>query len=115
MRSLFLLGAVLLVAGCSTPSSLMREAPVISATSDKAPKAYALCVFPYWQDHRSTASMNETVDGYRLVIGAEANGQTDEVLDIKSAGSGSEVKLYQRVAWSQAFRKDIQASVNRCL
>ncbi|KPC01779.1 Uncharacterized protein AC499_2390 [Pseudomonas amygdali pv. lachrymans] len=41
--------------------------------------------------------------------------QTDDVLNIEKAGTGSIVKLYQRAAWSQMGRGGLRDSLNRCL
>jgi hypothetical protein len=109
-----ILGALVLVllAGCSSPSDLVASGPSITVSSSKTPKAMALCVFPAWQEHNSTASMSETASGYRLVNGFAQ--QTDDVLDITSAKTGSVAKLYQRVAWSQIGRGDLRESLQRC-
>ncbi|WP_122603924.1 hypothetical protein [Pseudomonas viridiflava] len=115
MRILIGALALALLAGCSTPSDLMAEKPQLTATSTKAPKAIALCVYPAWQDYRSSSVMSETVSGYRIVAGSEMNRQTDDVLNIEKAGSGSIAKLYQRVAWSQIGRGVLRDSLNRCL
>ncbi|MBK5373495.1 hypothetical protein JFT81_02450 [Pseudomonas sp. TH43] len=104
--------AVALLAGCSSPSDLMASAPSITVSSAKTPKAIALCVFPAWQEHNSNASMSETASGYRLVNGFAQ--QTDDVLDISSAKTGSVAKLYQRVAWSQIGRGDLRESLQKC-
>ncbi|MBV4496368.1 hypothetical protein HU715_013435 [Pseudomonas sp. SWRI12] len=104
--------AVALLAGCSSPSDLMSSAPAVTVTSTKAPKAFALCVFPEWQEHNSNASMSETPAGYRLVSGFAQ--QTDDVLDISHAKSGSVAKLYQRVAWSQLGRGALRDSLQKC-
>ena len=104
--------AVALLAGCSSPSDLMSETPAITVSSAKTPKAFALCVFPAWQEHSSNASMNETTTGYRLVNGFAQ--QTDDVLDISQVKSGSVAKLYQRVAWSQIGRGSLRDSIQKC-
>lgn len=59
--------------------------------------------------------MSETTNGYRIVAGSEINGQTDDVLDIKKASTGSVVKLYQRAAWQQMGRGELKSSFNSCL
>ncbi|MBV4518540.1 hypothetical protein KVG88_00560 [Pseudomonas sp. SWRI74] len=107
--------AVALLAGCTTPSDLMKEAPELSANTKKDPKTYALCVYPSWQDYRSSAVMSETSAGYRLVAGNDMNGQTDDVLDIRKIKGGSAVKLYQRMAWQQLGRAELKKSFNSCL
>lgn len=107
--------AVMLLAGCTTPSDLLKGSPELAGTSKKDPKAYALCVYPSWQDYRSSSVMSETTNGYRIVAGSEINGQTDDVLDIKKASTGSVVKLYQRAAWQQMGRGELKSSFNSCL
>lgn len=103
------------LAGCTTPSDLLKGSPELSASTKKNPKEYALCVYPSWQDYRSNSNMSETSDGYRILAGSEMNGQTDDVLDIKRNASGSSVRLYQRMAWQQMGRGDLKSSFNRCL
>jgi len=115
MRILIGALAVVLLAGCTTPSDLLKGTPELSANSKKDPKTYALCVYPSWQDYRSSAVMSETSAGYRLVAGNDMNGQTDDVLDIKRTKEGSAVKLYQRMAWQQLGRAELKESFNSCL
>jgi len=104
--------AVALLAGCSSASDLMSSDPAITVYSAKAPKALAICVFPSWQEHSTSATMSETQNGYRLVNGFAQ--QTDDVLDIKSSKSGSVANLYQRVAWSQIGRGGLRDSLQKC-
>ncbi|MFJ2362444.1 hypothetical protein ACIPIN_01790 [Pseudomonas sp. NPDC087697] len=106
--------AVAMLAGCSTPGDLMKNDPTISASSNKAPKQYALCVLPKWQEERSTSTMSETESGYRLIVATDM--MTDEVLEIGSSGKGSKVALYQRMPWSKMVgRGAIEDAVRRCL
>ncbi|KAF2395375.1 hypothetical protein FX983_03359 [Pseudomonas frederiksbergensis] len=114
MRILIGAVAVMLLAGCVSPSDLRNNTPTVSATTTKDPKTYALCVFPRWQDARSEATMSETENGYRLVIGAMQ--LTDELLEIRKAAAGSSVSFYQRVAWMPGVgRTAIEAAVRNCL
>ncbi|GFM89330.1 hypothetical protein PSCICO_47290 [Pseudomonas cichorii] len=106
--------AVALLAGCVSPSDLKGNTPSITANTKKPPKAYALCVFPKWQDARSEAVLSETVDGYRLVVGAMK--LTDELLEVKQTPTGSSVTFYQRVAWMPGVgRSAIEDAVKSCL
>jgi len=114
MRILIGALAVALLAGCSTPGDLKKNDPTISATSDKSPKKYALCVFPRWQEERSTSTMSETENGYRLIVATDM--MTDEVLEVSNAGKGSKVALYQRMPWSKMLgRGAIEDAVRKCL
>lgn len=115
MRILIGALALIILPGCTTPGDLLKGDPTVSKITNKDPKAFALCVYPEWQEYQSTATMSETTDGYRLVSGGEINRQTNDVLDIKRTASGSTVKLYQRMAWQQIGRSKITESLNRCL
>ncbi|WP_422419117.1 hypothetical protein [Pseudomonas sp. GZD-222] len=115
MRILIGAVAVALLTGCTTPGDLIKSSPTIVAKTTKAPKAYALCVLPGWQEHQAGATMNETLTGYRLISSAESIGQTNELLEIKQAPEGSEVRLYQRMPSISLGRSKITSSVNNCL
>jgi len=106
--------AVALLAGCSSPGDIKKNDPTITASTNKSAKKYALCVFPRWQDQRSTSTMSETESGYRLVVATDM--MTDEVLEVKSTGAGSKVTLYQRMPWSKMWgRGELEAAVRECL
>lgn len=106
--------ALVLLTGCSTPGDLKKNDPTISAVSNKSPKQYALCVFPKWQDERSTSTMSETESGYRLIVATDMT--TDEVLEVAGSGKGSKVALYQRMPWSKMLgRGAIEDAVRKCL
>ena len=114
MRIFMAAVAMVLLAGCVSPSDLKSNRPTVEAVTKKAPKDYALCVFPKWQDARSEAAMSETTDGYRLVVSA-AN-IADELLEIKKKSDGSSVVFYQRVAWMPGVgRTAIESAVRSCL
>ncbi|MBH8611225.1 hypothetical protein I4N56_009905 [Pseudomonas mohnii] len=106
--------AVALLAGCSSPGDLKNNDPTISASSTKSAKKYALCVFPRWQEQRSTSTMSETESGYRLVVATDM--MTDEVLEVSNSDTGSKVALYQRMPWSKMWgRGALEAAVRECL
>lgn len=115
MRMLFALLAAAVLIGCTTPGDLMRKEPTIAAVTDKSPRSYALCVFPLWQEHRRSATMHETADGYRLLIVAEGAGQTDELLEVRRTSTGSDVRLYQRTPWVSIGRGQVASSARDCL
>lgn len=106
--------ALALLAGCSSPGDIKKNDPTINASTNKSAKKYALCVFPRWQDQRSTSTMSETENGYRLVVATDM--MTDEVLEVTSTGAGSKVSLYQRMPWSKMWgRGELEAAVRECL
>lgn len=114
MRILIGVLAVGLLAGCVSPGDLKTNKPTLSSATKKEPKQYALCVLPRWQDARSAASISETVTGYRLVIGEFQ--LADELLEINTTPSGSQVDFFQRIAWMPGVgRTAIEAAVRDCL
>ncbi len=102
------------VAGCYSPGELIQKGPTYSAQTGKQPKAYALCVFPQWQESRPGATLTETESGYRLLSGDDMG--TNEILQITKSASGSDVKFYQR--WYMDFgagRATALESTKNCL
>jgi uncharacterized lipoprotein YajG len=114
MRILIGAVAVALLSGCVGPGDLAKNDPSIKVTTSKEPKAYALCVFPKWQNARTDSSMAKTETGYRLLVAS--NDMADELLDINKVSSGSSVVLYQRMAWSMMpGRQAVESAVKSCL
>ena len=111
-----LIGAVglTILAGCVGPGDLLHNEPSLKASTKKSPREYALCVFPKWQDARTDSSMNETESGYRLLVAS--NNMADELLEVRKSAEGSDVTLYQRMAWSKMpGRTAAEAAVKTCL
>lgn len=106
--------AVAMLAGCTTPGDLKGGKATISGSSSKAPKQYALCVMPKWQDARSDATMTETATGYRLIVATDSTAE--ELLEVNGSSSGSRVALYQRLSWAPGYgRSAIEKAVRDCL
>ncbi|WP_212805499.1 hypothetical protein [Pseudomonas sp. Eqa60] len=113
MRILIWLAVALTLGGCVGPGDLERNDPSLRLSTKKDPKSYALCVFPKWQNARNDSSMSETESGYRLLV---ASAMADELLEIRKTSSGSDVTLYQRMAWSaMPGRSAIESAVKSCL
>ena len=114
MRILIAAVSLAVLAGCVGPGDLVRNDPSFKASTKKSPKEYALCVFPKWQDARTDSSMNETETGYRLLVAS--NNMADELLEIRKTAVGSDVTLYQRMAWSKMpGRTAAEGAVKNCL
>jgi len=114
MRILIAAVAVAVLAGCTTPGDLKSGKATISASSNKAPKQYALCVMPKWQDARSGATMTETSTGYRLIVATDSTAE--ELLEVNRSSNGSSVALYQRLSWAPGYgRSAIEKAVRDCL
>jgi len=115
MRILIGMLAVALLAGCTTASDLKSSDPVFVGSTNKTSKQYALCVYPKWQDLNLGSTMSETENGYRLVMGSSATGQTDELLEVTTTADGARVTHFQRIAWQQLGRGTVSEAVKTCL
>lgn len=115
IRRLFSLMGLLALAGCTTPGDLLETEPTIIANTAKDAKAYALCVLPEWQEFFVGTTMNETSQGYRLIMAVEGMQITNELLDIKRVEQGSEIRLYQRLPGVTMGRAKVTSPVNACL
>lgn len=97
-----------LLAGCSLPASLVPGEPNVSKYSNKAPKVYAACVLPAWQQEIPHTSQSAISNGYRIT--APSIITADEILDIVKSKDGSHASLYQGPPWakSAALRKAVR-------
>ncbi|CAI8784941.1 hypothetical protein [Pseudomonas sp. fls2-241-R2A-110] len=101
--------AVVMLAGCSLPASLVPGEPNLSKYSNKIPKDYAACVLPLWQQQISKTTQTPISNGYR--IKAPSIITADEILDIVKYKDGSRISLYQGPPWakSDAMRKAVRS------
>ncbi|PCR96309.1 hypothetical protein C1X59_14395 [Pseudomonas sp. FW215-R2] len=108
-----LIGGLLMaaLAGCSLPASLVPGEPNFSKVSGKAPKDYAACVLPLWQQDIPKTSQVAISNGYR--IKAPSIVTADEILDIVKYKDGSRVSLYQGPPWAKSG--SLRKSVRDCL
>ncbi|MET0774091.1 MAG: hypothetical protein ABWZ65_01180 [Pseudomonas mandelii] len=101
--------AMAMLAGCSLPASLVPGEPNVSKYSNKAPKEYAACLLPLWQQEVPKTTQTGISNGYR--INAPSIITADEILDIVKYKDGSRVSLYQGPPWakSDAMRKAVRS------
>lgn len=97
-----LMGGVVMasLAGCSLPASLVPGEPNVSKYSEKAPKDYAACVLPAWQQVIPNSAQSAISNGYRIT--APGMITADEILDIVKSKDGSRVSLYQGPPWAKS-------------
>ena len=103
--------ALALLAGCSLPASLVPGEPNLSKTTTKAPKDYAACLLPLWQQDVPKTTQTSISNGYR--IKAPSLVTADEILDIIKYKDGSRVSLYQGPPWAKSG--SLRQSVRDCL
>ena len=115
MRAIFITLAFVTMAGCTTVSDLLKEEPVLKATTSKPAKAYSLCVFQNWQDKKPNAHMSETNDGYRLLTYQPLGEMPDELLDVKASPEGTRVAFFERMPWITMGRGVYKEAVQDCL
>ncbi|MDI3273438.1 hypothetical protein ACYZT3_12440 [Pseudomonas sp. MDT1-16] len=108
MRKLIGGAGLALLAGCSLPASLVPGEPNVSKYSNKAPKDYAACVLPAWQQEIPNTTQSAISNGYRLT--APSIITVDEIVDIVKSKEGSHVSLYQGPPWAKsgALRKTVR-------
>jgi hypothetical protein len=103
--------ALALLAGCSLPASLVPGEPNLSKTTTKAPKDYAACLLPLWQQDIPKTTQTSISNGYRIT--APSLVTADEILDIIKYKDGSRVSLYQGPPWAKSG--SLRKSVRDCL
>jgi hypothetical protein len=108
-----LMGGVVMasLAGCSLPASVVPGEPNVSKYSEKAPKEYAACVLPLWQQVSARTTQTGISNGYR--IKAPGIISADEILDIVKSKDGSRVSLYQGPPWAKSGA--LRQAVRDCL
>ena len=108
-----LMGGVVMasMAGCSFPASVVPGEPNVSKYSEKAPKEYAACVLPLWQQVSARATQAGISNGYRIT--APGIISADEILDIVKSKDGSRVSLYQGPPWAKSGA--LRQAVRDCL
>jgi hypothetical protein len=99
------------LAGCSLPASMVPGEPNFSKISGKAPKEYAACVLPLWQQDIPKTSQTSISNGYRIT--APSIVTADEILDVVKYKDGSRVSLYQGPPWAKSA--SLRKSVRECL
>ena len=111
MRTVIAGSAVMLLAGCSLPASLVPGEPNVSKYSEKPPKEYAACVLPAWQEQVSGTTQAGISNGYRIT--APSIITADEILDVVKSKDGSRVSLYQGPPWAKSGA--LRQAVRDCL
>lgn len=77
----------------------------------QAPKDYAACVLPLWQQDVAKTAQTSISNGYRIT--APSVITADEILDIVKYKDGSRVSLYQGPPWAKSG--SLRKSVRDCL
>ncbi|WP_372438281.1 hypothetical protein ACCM60_14420 [Pseudomonas chlororaphis subsp. aureofaciens] len=106
-----LIGALMLMllAGCSSVSSLEEGKPELSASTAKTPAKYAKCLMPKWQEINASTTSTETENGYRLLLSVDFVGAA-ALANIEQDGSGARVRIYKSSAimgsgkWAETAR-----------
>ena len=94
MRNATLLLGLVLLAGCSSVSSLENGSPELSAITTKSPKNYAKCLMPKWQEINGSTTSTETESGHRLLLNVDFVGAA-ALANIDQASDGSRVRIYK--------------------
>lgn len=111
MRFLMLSSVLALtLTGCgSTPNN-----PSVDLETSKSPSDYVQCVFPKWQQAKSSATMTESKGHYKLLVSGKV--AQDDILEVFKGNPNTRVFLYQRAPLANAFgRSALEKSARECL
>lgn len=110
MRTIAMLAAAALVAGCANMEDLRAKRPVFTATTEKSPESYAGCVVEAWRKQNVNPSYSPVPGGAEVVM---IGTQPDIVLRaMKAAHGSSEVRLSSRLPYGY---DDFVAAARSCI
>ncbi len=92
-----LIGAlgVALLAGCVSTEDLVQQGPAEVIATAKAPRDYAKCLTPKWQDLNPRTVATETEDGYRIRLDIDMVG-TPVMALVSESTNGATARIYVR-------------------
>lgn len=101
--------------GCVSVSELERSPETLSVISGKKPKAYAECVQKQLAETRGPLEVEPHHDGLRLVVPQKLGSGPAALVDINERGSGSSIKLYERLNNFPLRLGDVKTAATRCI
>jgi hypothetical protein len=102
--------------GCASVSELENTPETMSVISGKKPKAYAECVQQQLTESRGPLTIEPYNDGgVRLVVPQKVGDGPAAVVDISERGSGSSIKLYERLNNFPLRLGDVKEAATNCI
>lgn len=116
-RRLIVVVSIFLLSACSTtPQAMRQDAPIVVHTSNKDPKAIAICIANKWENTRVLGGgldvdFRPTENGYTVM--QQLSGKLHYLVDIESTQQGTLTKLYKYMVLSIGTDPSV-ASVAGC-
>lgn len=101
--------------GCASVAEVEQTPETLDVISGKSPQAYAHCVQQALADSRAPLQLEERHDGVRLIVPQKLSAGPAAVFDIEKRGSGSSIKLYERLNNFPMRLGDVKTAATHCI
>lgn len=103
--------------GCVSVTELEQSHETLAVISGKSPRAYADCVKAKLADTRDPLTEEPRDDGLRLIVPQKIASGTGPaaLVDINKRGSGSSIKLHERLNNFPLRPGDVRAAATQCI
>jgi len=108
---------LLALGGCASVAELEQSHETLDVMSGKTPREYADCVKVHLAKTRDPLVEEPRDDGLRLVVPQKytASSGPAAVVDINKRGSGSSIKLHERLSNFPLRPGDVRAAATECI
>ncbi|ANN65729.1 hypothetical protein [Bordetella bronchialis] len=110
-RRLCAAAALLVLAGCTSPSDLLKRDPVFFGRTSKSPQAYAQCVADGWRGQGEQVKTIAISNGYD-VVAEGAMGPSSVVRILQYANGNVEVRMSSRSSFGS---QNLVQTANLCM
>ncbi|MFT0520522.1 hypothetical protein [Pseudomonas faucium] len=107
----------LTLGGCVSVSELEQSHETLDVMSGKTPREYADCVKQHLADSRDPLVEEKRDDGLRLIVPQKLSAGTGPaaLVDIEKRGSGSSIKLHERLNNFPLRLGDVRTAATKCI
>ncbi|MFJ4344373.1 hypothetical protein [Pseudomonas sp. NPDC089401] len=107
----------LVLGGCVSVSELEQSHETLDVISGKTPREYADCVKAQLADSRDPLTEEARGDGLRLIVPQKltAGAGPAALVDIAKRGSGSSIKLHERLNNFPMRLGDVRTAATKCI
>jgi len=108
---------LLMLGGCVSVSELEQSRETLDVISGKTPRQYADCVKSKLADSRDPLVEEPRGDGLRLIVPQKvsAGAGPAALVDIEERGSGSSIKLHERLNNFPLRPGDVRNAATQCI
>ncbi|MHC6226102.1 hypothetical protein ACYU03_15245 [Pseudomonas sp. X10] len=101
--------------GCVSVSELEQSRETMDVISGKTPREYADCIKAKLADTREPLQEETRDEGYRLVVPQKLAGGPAALIDIDKRGSGSSIKVHERLNNFPLRLGDVRTAATQCI